>query len=133
MLMSLREYAAERLDEHGDGPAARDRHAAWFAGRAREWEGTVGTPEETATWPQLGFHGADLRAALDHSLARDPGSDETAWLAVVLCWLCYTRGVLVDARVPIAALTDSLGGTGPRRRRPRGRAPGRRRGGVRPR
>ena len=57
-------------------PATRDRHAAWFAGRAREWEGTVGTPEETATWPQLGFHGADLRAALDHSLARGPGRDD---------------------------------------------------------
>ena len=110
MLMSLREYAAERLDEHGDGPAACDRHSAWFARRAREWEATVGTPQETETWPQLGFHGADLRAALDHSLARDPGSDETVWLAVVLCWLCYTRGVLVDARAPIAALTHSLGG-----------------------
>ena len=47
MLMSLREYAAERLDEQADGAAAHDRHAAWFAGRAREWEGTVGTPEET--------------------------------------------------------------------------------------
>jgi predicted ATPase/DNA-binding CsgD family transcriptional regulator len=113
MLMSLSEYAAERLDEHGDGSAARDRHAAWFARRAREWEGSVGTPEETETWPQLGFHAADLRAALDHSLARDPGSDETVWLAVVLCWLCYTRGVLVDARQPIASLTDSLAGPGP--------------------
>ena len=57
MLMSLREYAAERLDEHGDGPAACDRHSAWFARRAREWEATVGTPQETETWPQLGFHG----------------------------------------------------------------------------
>ena len=44
MLMSLREYAAERLEQQGDGPMARDRHAAWFASRARDWEAAVGTP-----------------------------------------------------------------------------------------
>ncbi|GAB3246884.1 helix-turn-helix transcriptional regulator [Nocardioides dilutus] len=105
MLMSLREYAGERLDEEGDGPEVRDRHAAWFAGRAREWEATLGTQSETATWPPLGASGADLRAALEHSLVTEADLDVVVWLAVALCWRSYHRGVLVDAPVPLAALT----------------------------
>jgi len=105
MLMSLREYAGERLDEEGDGPEARDRHAAWFADRAREWEATLGTQSETATWPHLGASGADLRAALEHSLAAAADLDVVVWLAAALCWRSYHRGVLVDAPAPLAALT----------------------------
>ena len=45
------------------------------------------------------------------TLARDPGSDETVWLAVVLCWLCYTRGVLVDARASRLLSGLTLAGT----------------------
>lgn len=104
MLMSLREYAGERLDEDGDGPDTRDRHATWFASRAREWEATLGTQSETATWPPLGASGADLRAALEHSLVAENDLDVVAWLAVALCWRSYHRGVLVDAPVPLAAL-----------------------------
>lgn len=114
MLMSLREYAAERLDEAGDGPATRDRHAAWFATRAREWEAAVGTETETATWLLLGQFRADLRAALDHSEV-DPEADgvaeRTAWLAVALSWLCYTRGVLADAAAPLGVLTAVVDST----------------------
>ena len=63
MLMSLREYAAEQLEEQAEVQATRDRHAAWFAARAREWEATVGTAAETDTWPQLAAFRADLERA----------------------------------------------------------------------
>ena len=110
MLMSLREYAAERLEQQGDGPMARDQHAAWFASRARDWEAAVGTEQETSAWPLLGRFRADLRAALDHAIAGED-TERTVWLAAALSWLCYTRGVLAEAVAPLEVLTTALAST----------------------
>jgi predicted ATPase/DNA-binding CsgD family transcriptional regulator len=107
MLMSIREYAAEQLEEQGDGSTARERHATWFATRARDWEGAVGTEAETSTLPLLGQFRADLRAALAHSAAGDE-VERTVWLASAVSWHCYTRGVLTEAVTPLAVLTEAV-------------------------
>ena len=49
MLMSLREYAGEQLEERAEVQATRDRHTTWFTRRALEWEATIGTAAETDT------------------------------------------------------------------------------------
>ncbi len=104
MLMSLREYAAEQLEELDEGRETRDRHARWFAGRAREWEATIGTPAETDTVPQLTTFRADLDVALGHARATDQ-AELVVWLAVALAWFGYTRGVLAEAELPLAELS----------------------------
>ncbi len=104
MLMSLREYAAERLEEQAEARETRDRHAAWFVRRAREWEATLGTAAETDTWPQLATFRADLDVALGHARATDQG-ELIVWLATALAWFGYTRGVLADAQMPLVELS----------------------------
>ncbi len=96
MLMSLREYAAEQLVEQDEVDATRDRHASWFAARARDWEHTVGTSDEAATWPELAEFRGDLRAAFEQARQRDD-PERTTWLATALGWYSYLRGVLADA------------------------------------
>ena len=104
MLMSLREYAAEQLEERDEGRDTRDRHATWFARRGREWEATVGTAGETDTWTQLASYRADLDSALGHARATDQG-ELIAWLATALAWFGYTRGVLAEVQLPLAELS----------------------------
>jgi non-specific serine/threonine protein kinase len=104
MLMSLREYAAEQLDEQDEARETGDRHALWFARRSREWEATVGTTAETDTWPELAIFRADLDVALSHARATDQG-ELVVWLATALAWFGYTRGVLAEAQLPLAELS----------------------------
>ena len=69
MLESLREFAAERLAEHGEADATRDRHARYFAGLGAWAEAAIGTAEVTASLHRIGVDQANLRAALTHALA----------------------------------------------------------------
>src|SRR4249919_1585291 len=103
MLVSLREFAAERLAEAGEEAAARGRHAHWFAARARVWEATLGSAAETVTLEELPRARADLRAALtvtrEHGKAApgadlDVAPDDVLWLAAMLGWDGYLRGLL---------------------------------------
>ena len=107
MLMSLREYAAEQLEEQAEVQATRDRHATWFSRRAREWEATLGTTAETDTWPQLATFRSDLEVALEHARAADD-RERVVWLATGLAWFGYTRGALADAGVPLGELVAAV-------------------------
>jgi predicted ATPase/DNA-binding CsgD family transcriptional regulator len=96
MLMSLREFAAEQLEACDELPETRRKHVAYMADAARRWEATVGTDEETATWPRIGYLRGDLLDAFASRADRaDP--DEMLWLATALGWFWYTRGSLADA------------------------------------
>jgi predicted ATPase len=93
MLESLREYAAEQLMLHGEVEQTRANHAAHYTQLAVQFEATIGLPEERASWPGIGRHHANLRAALEHCLAA--GQHGAALqLAAALGWYCYTRGDL---------------------------------------
>jgi predicted ATPase/DNA-binding CsgD family transcriptional regulator len=93
MLMSLREYAAEKLGDSGEQAATLDRHATWCAERAREYETTIGTTREWAALPGLVALRADHFQAFDTSREGDD-AERTAWLAVALGWHGYTGGGL---------------------------------------
>jgi hypothetical protein len=86
LLDTVRYYAADRLAEAGGTDAARDRHAAAFAGLAeREHQPAVLAREQD-----------NFRAALDWSLARgDPAGPRLA-LALGDFWI--GRGLLAEGR-----------------------------------
>lgn len=105
MLVSLREFAGEQLLGHDEVAQTSARHAQYFAASARRWEATLGTDEETATWPRLGLVWADLLTAYAFSRG-GVDVDETLWLASGLGWYWYTRGSLGGA----AALIDDVAG-----------------------
>ena len=114
MLMSLREFAREQLELCDDVEPARSRHARYFVGVARDWESTVGTAEENATWSRLSLVRGDLRAAFDR-LRSGSELDATLWLAAGLGWCSYTRGSLADAADLLDAVSAAVdtGGASP--------------------
>jgi len=109
LLVSLREFAAEQLAEAGEEEVTRDRHAHWFAGRSAAWEATFGSAAETAAMDEVPRVRADLRAALDRARAH-PEPDDALWLAAILGWDGYFRGLLVDAVVVLDVLADRASG-----------------------
>jgi len=107
MLETIREFAAERLDELADSGVIRDRHAAWFialseranpelhARRAREW------------LDRLEDDHANLRASLDHLLGQ--GDVDGALRLSGAIWTYWvTRGHWTEGR-RLAAAVLTLG------------------------
>jgi non-specific serine/threonine protein kinase len=105
LLVSLREYAAERLVEAGEEDATVDRHARWFAERARLIEADIATEAETARWPELARTRPDVRSALERARG---GShpDDPLWLAAVAAWDGYVGGHLTAAVVVLEVLAE---------------------------
>ncbi|MGC4110095.1 MAG: LuxR C-terminal-related transcriptional regulator [Nocardioides sp.] len=68
---TIRAYAGEQLEQSDDGPATRDRHAAYHAGEAaRRWERWSGPGwREEVDWVRAEV--ANLRTAYRWSLTRD--------------------------------------------------------------
>jgi predicted ATPase/Tfp pilus assembly protein PilF len=102
MLETIREFAAELLDELADAPSLRDRHAAWFielGERAR--------PElrarEARTWlARLDAEHANLRAALEH-LLQSGNADGALRLSGAIWPYWQTRGHWTEGRRYLAA------------------------------
>jgi non-specific serine/threonine protein kinase len=110
MLMSLREYAVEQLAEADELAATLDRHAAWAAVRAREFEVYIGTGNEAAA-EAAAFRGlialrADLSLAFETSREHDD-AERTTWLAVALGWHGYTGGGLADIEPLLDVLREA--------------------------
>jgi predicted ATPase/DNA-binding NarL/FixJ family response regulator len=104
MLVSLREYAADQLELHGEGAAVRGRHAAWFAEVARSWEETMGTGVEEVVWHRSRFVRGDLECALTEVRGRD--AEATLWLEAALGWYWYIRGSPVHAESLVPRESD---------------------------
>lgn len=91
MLASLRQYAADELDRHGELEATRRRHSRYYADLATSAEAGFGTPDEAMWWHWVGLEQANLRSALAESLERDDLATALP-LASAIGWFCYTRG-----------------------------------------
>ena len=70
MLETLRQYAQERLDEHGGVDAMRARHARFFA----EWSGRIGpllqTRDEPLWLPRVAVERDNITSAVEWAVAR---------------------------------------------------------------
>jgi len=75
MLETIREYAAERLEESGDADELRRRHAEHFLDLAEEIEprAIFGSPDEKGLLDRIEGEHDNLRAALDHLEAAGDG------------------------------------------------------------
>ena len=70
MLQTIREFAAERLEETGEADLVRDRHAAAFAALAEGAEGRLFGDERKAQLDRLEVDHDNFRAALDWCIAK---------------------------------------------------------------
>ena len=96
MLETVRQYAAERLLEAGEGDAARRRHADHFLAMAEVAAGFERRPGQAEWLARLEGDHEDLRAALLWCRAHD--HDRWARLALALGWFWLVRGHLGEGR-----------------------------------
>ena len=72
MLETLREFAAERLDEAGEADDVRDRHAGWCRELVEGCEPDFTGPGQAAALDMVAIEHDNIRAALDHFLEAQP-------------------------------------------------------------
>ncbi len=104
MLETIREYAAERLEQQGDGDTLRQRHADYFLRLAEEAEPHL-TGSQQAPWlERLEVEHDNFRLALDSLRRADRGGEELR-LAGALMRFWYVHGHLREGS---SRLEDAL-------------------------
>jgi len=105
MLETVREYAAECLHETGDGELLARRHAQYYSALAESGQRQLQGPEQRVWLSRLGANYANLRTALEWSLAESATDDEQAErmevgarLVRALYWYWYMRSYLTEGR-----------------------------------
>jgi predicted ATPase/class 3 adenylate cyclase len=97
MLNTIREYAAERLAEEGDAPAAQGRHADWFLAMVDSEAGHLMDADKGRHLDLLEQEHDNLRAAI--AWATDNGRTETALRLGAGLWRFWQmRGYLSEGR-----------------------------------
>jgi tetratricopeptide (TPR) repeat protein len=113
MLLTIRDYALEKLEEAGELATLRQAHTAYFGQQAFEqWQSLYG-PEALALFRRIETDHDNYRAAL--AAALEPGGDvlSAGWIVVFLLWFWYRRGYMHEGRVwseRLMRITESVGG-----------------------
>ncbi|HVF98273.1 MAG TPA: tetratricopeptide repeat protein, partial [Chloroflexia bacterium] len=97
MLETLRDYALKRLAESGEGPEVQQRHARYFLELAERAEPEIRGAQQLAWVERLEREHANLRAALEWSLAPDGDPELGLRLASALHLFWWTRNYLTEA------------------------------------
>jgi non-specific serine/threonine protein kinase len=121
LLETIRQYAADKLQEAGEMERTRERHLRYFLGLAEEGERMMRGREQAAWLDRLEAEHDNTRAALEWALA---GSGEEALrVSGALTWFWWLRGhqdegrrwlarVLERAQAPSPARMKALHGAG---------------------
>ncbi len=97
MLETIREYAVERLQERGDGPAVRRRHAGFYLRIAEAAEPALLGPQQLSWLERLDAERDNLRAAL--TWAAEAGeADIGLWTGAALWRYWQLRGFESEGR-----------------------------------
>ena len=96
-LETIREYGLERLEERGEGEAARERHAAYYLALAEAADAALSGPDGVAWRARLAREHDNLRAALGWVLGRGEGA-RALRLAGALARFWSERGHLSEGR-----------------------------------
>jgi predicted ATPase/class 3 adenylate cyclase len=95
MLVTIREYALEKLEESGEREEMARRHAAAYLSLAEEARPHLQGPEQKRSLDQLELEHDNLRAALETTIARGMGG-EACRLVSALWRFWQVRGHLVE-------------------------------------
>lgn len=109
MLVTIREFALERLNDRGDEASIRDRHAIAYRTLAETAAPRLVTVDRSATLDLLAADHDNFRAALDWAI-ESGATDVGLALGAALWRFWQMRGHLVEARERLTALTAIEGG-----------------------
>ncbi len=101
LLETLRQYAAERLAEHGEEDAVRERHARWCVDLAERADSQLRSPDQTRWLDRLELEHDNLRSALRWSEQR--GSELQVRLSNAMWQFWYIRGYLAEGQAWVDA------------------------------
>ncbi|KOU23541.1 BTAD domain-containing putative transcriptional regulator [Streptomyces sp. WM6368] len=111
MLESVAAYGLERLDEAGEAPGTRLRHAECFAELAERAAGHLHGPEQREWLRRLDSEGLNLRTAPAHAVAA--GAAAVALRLVnAAAWYWCLRGRIGDARAALDSVLGRAAGPG---------------------
>jgi len=109
LLETVRQYAAERLEESGGADDARQRHADWCLALAEEAESRLTGEEQTRWLTILDTEHDNMRGALAH-LGATGDAEYRLRLTVALSRFWYIRGYLQEGRRSLEdVLVDGVG------------------------
>jgi predicted ATPase/class 3 adenylate cyclase len=115
MLETIREYAAERLDDAAEAHVVRERHATHFRDVAEAAEGELEGPDQATCLERLEEDRNNFRAALDWSAAVGAAETELR-LATALRDVWSTRGPLAEGLQRLEGAIDRARDLLPERR-----------------
>ena len=99
MLESIREYALERLESHGETQAARRAHATYFLRLAEEAEQGIAGPQQATLLERLEREHDNLRATMQWSTSHaEEGKDMALRLGGALRSFWYVRAYFSEGR-----------------------------------
>jgi predicted ATPase len=104
MLQTVRDFALERLDEHGETMSIRTRHAELFLRLAEEADPALRGPDRNAWMDRLSRESDNLRAALAWGQTETSGAHLGLRLAVALTWFWRFREWLDEGRSWLEAM-----------------------------
>jgi len=110
LLVPIREFALERLEDRGDADSVRRRHAARFLELVETAAPHLTAPDRGRWLDRLDVELENVRAALEHLIAT--GDAEGAWRFVAAAWRFWQiRGHMVEeiARVDAALALPAPG------------------------
>jgi len=97
LLETMRQYAARRLDQAGEGPALRDRHAAHHLALARRQAAALRGPGQRAALEELELEHDNLRVAVRWLGERGDSAGELALAGSLWRW-CHLCGHYREGR-----------------------------------
>ncbi|MFG3496769.1 BTAD domain-containing putative transcriptional regulator [Streptomyces sp. NPDC047886] len=107
LLETVRAYGRERLAEAGESGAVRERHSRYHSSLALRAAPLLRGPEQRRWLERLDGAGADLRRALDHTVAANAGQ-RAARMVNALAWYWVLRGRLTEASRALDTVLGSL-------------------------
>ena len=113
MLLTIRDYALERLEEAGELAARRTDHAAHFVNRAMQEYAAIYSEQALRIILGVEADHDNFRAAMGWSLAEGGDPLGAAWIVIFLMWFWYRRGYLQEGRKlteRVIQATESIGG-----------------------
>ena len=113
MLLTIRDYALEKLAERGELAARRTDHAAHFVRRAMENYATIYSEQALPIIMGVEADHDNFRAAMSWSLAEGGDPLGAGWIVIFLMWFWYRRGYLQEGRElaeRVIRATEAMGG-----------------------
>ncbi len=102
LLETIRQYAAEKLNEAGEAAETRERHLDYFLSMAEQSPTELGI-SDMAGLRRLTIEQDNMRAALDWAEASEGGALKGLRLAAALSWFWHTRSDSTEGRRRLTA------------------------------